>query len=51
MVLAGTAAGLLSDSAYAWRVLSPGLRHTLGNVQTNVECATDIAGKHSFDRA
>jgi hypothetical protein len=26
-------------------------RHTLGNVQTIAECATDIAGKYSFDRA
>ena len=30
---------------------SPALRHTQGNVQTTVECATDIAGKHLFDRA
>jgi hypothetical protein len=27
------------------------LRHTPDNVQTTVEYAIDIAGKHSFDRA
>ena len=31
--------------------LSPASHRRLGNVQTTVECATDIAGKHLFDRA
>ena len=31
--------------------LSPASRHTLGNVQTTVECGIDTAGKHSFDHA
>jgi hypothetical protein len=32
-------------------LFSPASRRRLGNVQTTVECATDIAGKHLFDRA
>ena len=32
-------------------VVSFASRHTRGNVQTTVESATDIGGKHLFDRA